>query len=343
MLRRATVLAAVLGLVLYTFGTAAATERARRCFGAAISPGGGGTAASETFYGTNGDDVIHSGGGNDVIYGYGGNDLLCGGRGADIIYGGKGQDGLNGGGGNDRLYGGHGNDDLYGRRGKDKLIGQAGNDFLYGGAKKDVLKGKAGDDSLYGQGGNDKLLGGGGNDYLLGHPGYDRVNGGPGVNTCDSRDDVLVNCGGGGGATMQTGLPSTYGDYTLNQGFLPDPVTYPATSGGPVDVFAQLGGVCNGFAAQAPDFQFTYNGSASLFRFYFVTDNASADTTLIINDPNGTWHCNDDAGLGVNWRNPMIDFTPGIWGVYDVWIGSLNSGQGWSGTLYVTELGGNTP
>jgi hypothetical protein len=344
MRRRVVVIVAVLAMVGYTFGTAAATERALRCFGQI--PDFVGTGASEIIWGTGAGEVIHGGGGNDIIYGYGGNDLLCGGAGADDIYGGKGHDSISGGGGNDWLNGQAGDDLLRGNAGKDTLLGKGGNDYLYGGKKKDVLKGGNGADSLWGNGGNDKLFGNGGNDWLLGHPGWDRVNGGAGNDTCDNRDDVLLNCGGGGGGgtpTMQTSLPASYGTDTLAPGFWPDPMTYSMTSGGVVDVFGQLGTGCYGWAAQAPDFELTYNGGSGFLRVYFVANNNSADTTLIINDPNGFWYCDDDAGLGGNVLNPMIDFSPAASGVYDIWVGSRFSGQNWGGTLNITELSGNTP
>jgi len=345
MRQKALFIVLVLGLLIYTVGTAAATERAMKCFGIPVTANGGGSGADEAFYGTPGVDVINAGGGNDVIYGYGGNDVLCGGQGADRIFGGRGNDLLSGGGGSDLLKGGGGNDDLFGNGGKDRLKGGNGVDFLYGGAGKDILKGGNGDDELYGEGGNDRLLGNGGNNYLLGHPGFDRVNGGLGANTCDNRDDVLINCGGGM-ASMQPFLPAVFGSDTLTGSqFVPDPSTYSVTSGGSVDVFGQLGGNCAGWASEAPDYQITYSGTtpANLLRFFFVSNKNSADTTLVVNDPNGIWHCNDDAGLGGNWRNPMIDFTPGIIGVYDIWVGSLFANKDWAGTLSVTEFGGVTP
>jgi hypothetical protein len=58
-----------------------------------------------------------------------------------------------------------------------------------------------------------------------------------------------------------------------------------------------VGGDCRGFVAEAPDLRLFYTaGTAPLI--FFVE--AEGDTTLLINDPNGEWHCDDDSGRGLN-------------------------------------------
>ena len=85
-----------------------------------------------------------------------------------------------------------------------------------------------------------------------------------------------------------------YGLHELSAGFTPDPFTVTMTSGGPVNASYISG--CNGFAAVAPDVKVRYTAaSATILRFYFTPDDLEADTTLIINDPNGQWLCDDDA------------------------------------------------
>ncbi|MGD1996701.1 MAG: hypothetical protein PVH62_08005, partial [Anaerolineae bacterium] len=73
----------------------------------------------------------------------------------------------------------------------------------------------------------------------------------------------------------------------------------------------------------------------------FVADGGE-DTTLVINDPNGSWRCNDDySGL-----DPMVEFPNPFTGQYDIWVGSYSSGDYVNGTLYITELDyhpGNLP
>jgi hypothetical protein len=137
---------------------------------------------------------------------------------------------------------------------------------------------------------------------------------------------------------LDMSLPSNFGSTDLTAGFVPDPFTFDLVSGGPIDV-AYLGSDCLGYATTASDYDVTYTaGNQSLLRFYFVAD--TADTTLIINAPDGSWHCNDDAPGTID---PMIDFDDPESGRYDIWIGSFESGTENSGTLYVTELGSNSP
>ena len=141
------------------------------------------------------------------------------------------------------------------------------------------------------------------------------------------------------GDELQYQLPPNFGSEDLTSGFTPDPFSADVTSGGPIDA-SYLGGDCRGFATAAPDFDVTYTaGDLSLLRFYFVADEAD-DTTLIINAPDGSWHCNDDAPGTID---PQFDFQDPASGLYDVWIGSFESGTTISGTLYVTELESNGP
>jgi hypothetical protein len=131
----------------------------------------------------------------------------------------------------------------------------------------------------------------------------------------------------------------TYGTETVTSGFSPDPLTTPVTSGGVVHA-TYLGGDCVGWAAISEDHEFRYTaGAYSLLRFYFIADD-SADTVMIINDPDGAWWCGDDS-FGT--RAPTIDFTSPISGTYDIWVGSYSEGTYHSGTLYVTELASNHP
>ncbi len=134
-------------------------------------------------------------------------------------------------------------------------------------------------------------------------------------------------------------LQPTYGETDLTSGFSPDPFERAMTSGGPVDV-SYLGPDSRGFATVAPAFDVTYEaGALPLLRFYFVADTAE-DTTLIINGPDGSWHCNDDAPGTID---PMFDFTNPASGLYDVWIGSYEAGATIEGVLHVTELESYSP
>ncbi|MDX2140580.1 MAG: SH3 domain-containing protein [Chloroflexota bacterium] len=138
-------------------------------------------------------------------------------------------------------------------------------------------------------------------------------------------------------ATLNFSLPPIFGSTSLTSGFVPDPFTVGITAGGPANV-SYLGGGCTGFTSTAPSFSVTYtSGAFPTLRFFFV---GSADTTMIINAPNGSYFCSDDS-FGT--LHPTIDFNSPSSGRYDVWIGTFSSGGSVGGTLSVTESTGNRP
>ena len=109
------------------------------------------------------------------------------------------------------------------------------------------------------------------------------------------------------------------------------------TAGGPVNV-DYLGGGCSGFASSAPTFSVNYTaGAFPTLRFYFI---GSADTTIVVNSPSGSFFCVDDSFGG---PNPTIDFNSPAGGRYDVWIGTAAAGASIGGSFFVTESTGNHP
>jgi len=150
----------------------------------------------------------------------------------------------------------------------------------------------------------------------------------------------VTNLTGDGGA-LDASLDANYGNAELTQGFEPDPQTLAMEAGGDIDVSAYLGGQCAGFVTAQPDLDFTYSGAAGTsLRFYFVADEEGADTVMVVNDPNGDWWCADDS---YGTLNPSIDFLTAVDGVYDIWVGTYESGALIPGTLAVTELDANHP
>ncbi len=125
-----------------------------------------------------------------------------------------------------------------------------------------------------------------------------------------------------------------FGSATLSAGFTPDPHTLHLVSGGETDV-SYIGGQCAGHAAIAPDFRLYWSGRSDNLRFFFVADNGG-DTTLLINRPDGSWTCNDDAAGGS--LDPMVVLDDPAPGQYDIWVGSYHAGSFVGGSLYITEL-----
>lgn len=123
---------------------------------------------------------------------------------------------------------------------------------------------------------------------------------------------------GGAAVAQNFSLPPAYGTLNLSAGFLPDPQAVNVVAGGNIDA-RRLGGNCVGAIANPPDVRLNYRaGNFPLF----ISVRSGADTTLVINLPNGQWLCNDDfQGLnpGVILQNPPS-------GQYDIWVGTFGGG-----------------
>ncbi len=123
-----------------------------------------------------------------------------------------------------------------------------------------------------------------------------------------------------------------YGTANLQAGFTPDPYTVNVTAGGGTDARTlNLGSGCVGFiATRQPDFRVNYQ--AGSFPLIFRA-RSSADTTLLINGPDGLWYCNDD----FEGFNPQVAFPRPASGQYDIWVGTFGPNSA-AATLSVTEL-----
>ncbi len=116
-------------------------------------------------------------------------------------------------------------------------------------------------------------------------------------------------------------LEPPFGAVTLDAGFLPDPYSRNVTAGGGFNLLA-CGFNWQGYVAAAPDFDLYYNAAGVSLTFYVQSN---TDTILLINDPSGAWHFNDDGGGGLN---PSITINKPQSGLYDVWIGTYSPGSG---------------
>jgi hypothetical protein len=143
---------------------------------------------------------------------------------------------------------------------------------------------------------------------------------------------VIVAATASAAPTQQSGgldpsLSENFGSVSLSPGFMPDPYTVSLESGGSVSA-SSVG--CMGYVTRAPDFELTLTDTSSRLRIFFF---GYGDTTLIINDANGNWRCNDD----YEDQNPLVELVNAPSGTYDIWVGSYTRGTGIDGTLYITE------
>jgi hypothetical protein len=124
------------------------------------------------------------------------------------------------------------------------------------------------------------------------------------------------------------------GSQTLSPGFEPDPVTVSVQAGGTIDVSSlPLGSDCVGWASARPDVIVNLTGSGAQLRFYA---SSSSDTALAVLDPNGGWHCNDDADA--DGSDPDVTVAPAASGTYRVWVTTYRTGATANATLRISEL-----
>jgi hypothetical protein len=119
---------------------------------------------------------------------------------------------------------------------------------------------------------------------------------------------------------------------SLRTGFTPDPQLISIRSGGEINA-QSISSACSGFISSAPDVRLNYTaGTLPLI----LSVAAGADTTLVVNGPDGRWYCDDDGG--VNGNNPMVRFNAPQSGRYEIWIGTYGNSSLQPGQLNISEL-----
>lgn len=124
-----------------------------------------------------------------------------------------------------------------------------------------------------------------------------------------------------------------YGTVNLRAGYTPDPHVVAVRSGGNIDA-SRVGSNCRGYISAAPDVRLVYSsGSYPLI----ISASSSSDTTLVVNAPDGSWHCDDDGG--VNGLNPSIRFNNPGSGRYEIWVGTYGTSDTRPAQLHISEVG----
>lgn len=126
-------------------------------------------------------------------------------------------------------------------------------------------------------------------------------------------------------------LDPTFGHLNLVTGYVPDPAVIPMIAGGTIDA-SSLGGECVGFIANEPDFRVNYEAGTDFP--LIISAVSDADTTLVVNAADGTWHCNDDS----NELNPAVTFASPMTGQYDIWVGVYGEATTAPAGLYISEV-----
>ncbi len=119
---------------------------------------------------------------------------------------------------------------------------------------------------------------------------------------------------------QNTSLAPTFGTVSLISDFQPDPHQTDLQAGGNIRgeyTDAISGNRCAGFFADAPDVRLQFTTADFGYPLAFYVE-AGEDTVLLVNTPDGVWHCNDDS-IGLN---PGLNFDTPLPGTYNVWVGT---------------------
>jgi hypothetical protein len=120
---------------------------------------------------------------------------------------------------------------------------------------------------------------------------------------------MVVGCGGG-----SSGPP-----ISLGPGFQPQPTTQPGVAGGPIDG-TTVNAACLGSIPPTPQHSVTV--TAPIPNLRILVNSRGADTTLIVQLPDGSYRCNDDSdGL-----NPMVQGPVAV-GTLNVYVGAYSAGE----------------
>jgi len=133
--------------------------------------------------------------------------------------------------------------------------------------------------------------------------------------------------GSGESGEVDFGLAPNYGSVTLNGGFVPDPRVLRLRSGGPVDA-ATVQPDCTGFVSRPAELRVAYRAEGLPLTITAV----GANVSLLINSPDGQWHCTPLSATGAAYR-----FERPASGRYDIWVGAPRGG-GASVELRISEL-----
>jgi len=145
----------------------------------------------------------------------------------------------------------------------------------------------------------------------------------------------LLLFGAGSALAQNWQAEPRYGTLNLSAGFDSDPRTVSVVAGG-TNPAGHLGSGCAGNIDNSrPDVDLNYTAGSFALSIYVQS---SADTTLVVYDPNGRWLCNDDFSQQSN-LNPALVLSNPPSGNYNIWVGSFGRESYPQATLHISELG----
>jgi S1-C subfamily serine protease len=138
-------------------------------------------------------------------------------------------------------------------------------------------------------------------------------------------------------------LTPAFGEREIAAGFLPDPFSISVIASGSIRLEEDVipGICCKGYVPEAPCYRFKWSGKTPALNIFFIADDPDDDAILVINSPDGNWHCNDDAHKDT--FNPVVRFNDPGEGQYDIWIGTLSEEKSIQGFLIISEITEDIP
>ena len=118
---------------------------------------------------------------------------------------------------------------------------------------------------------------------------------------------------------------------TLQAGFIMDPYLLPVI-GKSERAASEVQKGCNGFISATPNVVVNWAGSTDQLGFFVYSD---ADAVLAVQQPDGSFLCNDDAGLRTT--DPLVKIVDPAPGVYKVYAGTATKDAPALGFLAVTQ------
>lgn len=111
---------------------------------------------------------------------------------------------------------------------------------------------------------------------------------------------------------------------------------YDLVAGGSFEAYTRFGDACNGFIAQAPDFNTQVIDGGVSVEF---TVRSAEDTTLVVRGPDGAVYCDDDSAGDLNPLLLLENATPGT---YDVWLGTFSPAGFAPASLSLRDINANS-
>lgn len=129
--------------------------------------------------------------------------------------------------------------------------------------------------------------------------------------------------------------PPLYGTITLSAGFQPDPHRSEVVAGGPSQNPISGTGCVGYLNMERPDLDLNYTAGSYPLR---ISVDSSTDTALLINQPDGSWVCDDDSGDG---NDPLVQFASPQSGNYNIWVTTYNANAQTNAVVSISEAGTN--